>query len=71
MKNNNCDGAGPCSQGPVRLLPLGKIPDHGNLILCRQCFHREIEFRRQRNKELALENQFSLPTWESLQFYNS
>lgn len=69
MNNPMCDGSGPCDPGTVRVLPLGSNPDHGNLILCRCCFERELAFRRERNRELAADCAFALPAWESLAVY--
>lgn len=66
---NDCDGSGPCVVSEVRVLPLGSNPHHGNLILCRACFEREIAFRRERNRELARANWFALPAWDSLAKY--
>jgi hypothetical protein len=57
VKNNNCDGSGPCDLGDVRVLPLGD----SNLILCSNCFDREIKWRAERNKEIH--NPFPLPSW--------
>lgn len=64
-----CDGSGPCDSGSVRLLPLSRNPDHGNLILCRCCFKHEIAWRRQRNRDLAKDCAFALPRWEDLAPY--
>lgn len=67
-KNPNCDGSGPCSSNPeVRVLPTG---GDSNAILCWRCYGHEIDFRRQRNKELSKDSQFALPKWESLKVYN-
>ncbi|TVM02979.1 MAG: hypothetical protein CV087_07475 [Candidatus Brocadia sp. WS118] len=49
----------------MRVLPIG-----GSNILCSyQGYLREIKFRKERNKELAPENRFDLPTWKSLEIY--
>jgi hypothetical protein len=64
--NNNCDGSGPCEAGEVRVLTTG---GQSNAILCRECFRREIEYRRERNRELGSEFQFELPAWGSLRVY--
>ena len=69
MNNWNCEGSGPHCAGEVRLLPLGSIPDHGNLILCRNCFNREIAYRDKRNLSLAPADRFQLPAWDSLKVY--
>lgn len=66
---NNCDGSGPHWPGNVRVLPLGSTPHHGNLILCRLCFEREIRYRKERNLELAQDCAFKLPAWETLKIY--
>lgn len=68
--NPNCDG-GDCvtSIGEVRVLPHGKNPNHGNSILCIACFHHEIRFREQRNKELSKDAQYDLPKWIDLKIY--
>jgi hypothetical protein len=69
MHNPNCDG-GHCSSstGQVRVLPTG---GDSNAILCNTCWRYEMAFRRDRNRELAPENRFDLPTWASLKVYNS
>ena len=41
----------------------------GNLILCRSCWMRENEYRRQRNNHLGKFAQFDRPTWESGKVY--
>jgi hypothetical protein len=64
-----CDGSGPCAAGQVRLLPLGSIPDHGNLILCASCFANEIRYRRERNLDLAPDCRFKLPLWSECEVY--
>lgn len=69
MQNPNCDGSGPCHPGQVRVLPTGSQPHHGNMIICRACFNREIAFRKERNRELSKDCQFRLPTWETLKVY--
>jgi hypothetical protein len=69
MNNPMCDGSGPCSSEEVRVLPVGSIPDHGNMILCRFCFTREIIWRKLRNHELAKGCQFKIPAWDSLEVY--
>lgn len=48
---------------------MGSDPHHGNLILCRFCFCRENDYRRERNKALAKDFQFETPTWETLKVY--
>lgn len=69
MSNPNCDGSGPHCAGEVRLLPLGSIPDHGNLILCAHCFAHEIRWRRERNLDLAPDCRFALPLWADCAIY--
>ncbi len=67
MKNNNCDND-KCrtATGEVRVLPTG---GGSNAILCRACFCYEMDFRRERNRDLADSCKFDLPTWESLKVY--
>lgn len=50
-------------------MPLGSSPDRGNMILCRNCFNRELSWREQRNRELSKDCAFALPTWDSLEIY--
>jgi hypothetical protein len=69
MKNDNCDGSGPCQPGEVRVLPLGSNPHHGNLILCYLCFLREMAFRAERNEKLSKDCAFDLPQWINLKVY--
>jgi len=67
--NPNCDGARcALSTGEVRVLPLG---GQGNLILCRGCFEREMSYRRERNKDLAPDVRFKIPSWETLEVYRT
>lgn len=69
INNPNCDGGtdGDCSSNPqVRVLPTG---GEGNLIVCWRCFGREMEYRRERNRELSKDCQFKLPKWEDLKIY--
>jgi len=71
MKNPNCDND-KCRvpHSEVRVLPTGGRGDNqSNLILCQACFEHEIRFRVQRNRELAKDCRFDLPSWESLEIY--
>ena len=54
--------------GEVRVLPTG---GDSNLILCRLCFEREIQFRRSRNLELGTAFKFDLPLWIDLTVYGN
>ena len=63
-ENDNCDGAGPHTEGEVRYLPANARAGH---ILCRACFGHEIVWRRLRNREVA--NPFDLPSWAELEVY--
>lgn len=67
MTNPNCDG-GQCRKvtGEVRVLPTG---GDSNGILCRDCYAYEMQFRRERNRDLSPDCQFALPAWESLRVY--
>jgi hypothetical protein len=67
-ENPNCDGAGPHESGEVRRLPWGECTD-GASILCRACFRHEINWRKDRNRELEPENRFDLPAWADLKVY--
>lgn len=69
MQNWNCDGSGPHSGPEVRILRIGATADQGNMILCRNCFNREIAFREDRNRDLGKDCQFELPAWDSLEVY--
>lgn len=67
MQNNNCDGSGPHSCNPeVRVLSTG---GDSNGILCYLCYCKEIEFRRERNRELSKDCQFKIPAWNDLKVY--
>jgi hypothetical protein len=70
---NECNGSGPHSGNEVRVLPHNNTPLHGNDILCRACFNREIAYRRERNQSrlhpLADDAKFDLPNWEDLEVY--
>ena len=66
---NNCDGSGPHTEGEVRLLPLGSKPLHGNLILCRACWLREIRFRQGANVVISDEFKFDIPEWSEAEIY--
>ena len=65
-QNAMCDGLWcETSRGEVRVLPyMG-----GNVILCRACFDHEIAWRKDRNKDLAEDARYDIPTWESLEVY--
>lgn len=66
MNNPNCDGSGPHASGTVRVLPYG---GDGNLILCHSCYMREMQYRRERNRELGQDCKFKLPAWNDLRVY--
>ena len=52
MTNDNCDGAGPHTEGEVRSLPIG----HGNTILCRRCWANEMHWRNRMNAQFQEEH---------------
>jgi len=54
-----CNGQ---TDNETRLLPVG---GHGNLILCRECYGVELEFRLNRIVHDGVEQ--DMPTWESLE----
>lgn len=64
--NPDCDGSGPCTREPVRVLPTG---GDGNILLCWLCYMRELRYRIERNRELGPDCQFKLPAWENLRIY--
>lgn len=66
VKNWNCDGSGPCSEGSVKLLPLG---GGANLILCKNCWNREMEYRKTRNLSLGTFAQYDIVRWEDGKLY--
>ena len=67
IHNVNCDGNKCATEsGEVRVLPLGHDPNHGNLILCHDCYLNEIRFRVSRNRDLADSCKFDLPRWDDL-----
>jgi len=51
----------------VRQLKCGD----SNLLLCYKHYWEEIEFRKDANKHLDVENRFDLPTWESLEIVDN
>jgi len=62
--SNSCDGGDMCNgqtDNETRLLPIG---GGGNLILCRECYGVELEFRLNRIMEGVEQD---MPTWESLE----
>jgi hypothetical protein len=63
VHNYNCDG-GNCTteDGEVRRLPCGAGT---NLILCRECYDREMSFRQERNNAYG-KWLFQVPKWEEL-----
>ena len=68
---NECSGSGPHTGTEVRVLPHSKLPLHGNDILCRACFNREIAYRRERNQSRLhpVAAPFDLPNWEDLEIF--
>jgi hypothetical protein len=69
IQNSMCDGDHCTSaNGEVRVLPSG---GDSNLILCRQCYLYEIQFRLERNRKLSRECRFKLPAWDDLKVYKN
>lgn len=64
--NNNCDGAGPHLAGVVKKMATG---GGGNMILCRACWARELQYRADRNRNLSGWAKFDLPTWKGAEVY--
>lgn len=64
--NPECCGAHCHGDKEVRVLPLSKNPDHGNLIYCHACYLYEMGWRRQENRRLGTFAQYLLPDWAAL-----
>lgn len=66
-RNYNCGGSS-CkhSDGEIRVLPTG---GDSNALLCYDCYVHEMQYRRERNRELGSENKYQLPLWEELKVY--
>lgn len=68
LENNDCCGSSPHEAGEVRVMPLA---GDGNLILCRRCWTRELNWRRDRNRELSPEAAYDLPAWDHAKVYGA
>lgn len=68
-ENNYCNGTGPHTPGEVRVMPTG---GGGNDILCRSCWQRALEDRRERNRAIRhpVAHAFDLLPWESAKVYD-
>lgn len=66
-KNWNCHGAD-CLEpdGEVRLIPYCG----SNIILCHECYIKEMRWRYERNKSLPVNDHYPIPKWSSLEVYN-
>jgi len=69
--NDNCDGAGPHTEGEVRLLPIGHGPGGPATItpykhFCRTCFQREKTWRFAQNKS---GRNFPVIIWDEMEVY--
>ncbi len=62
---NSCDG-GHLTINPVRVLPISK--DGGNLIVCYQCFLKELKDRTQKAKVNGADK-YDFPKWDELKEY--
>ncbi len=64
MENNNCSGSGPHASGECRVMPTG---GGGNMIFCRYCWERELQYRGERNHSVLhpVAFPFDLPRWEN------
>ena len=60
---NGCDG-GHETRGEIRRLPTG---GGSAVLVCRDCYAKEITFRRERNRELEPSCRFDLPAWDALE----
>ena len=60
--NPNCDGSGPHSPGELRRMPTGG----GSAVsVCRDCWERELDWRRTRNESTGADAWLELPDWDS------
>ena len=77
IQNLNCDGSA-CKfhNGITRVLPTSKDTSGGNVLLCRECFEHEMQWRIEKNQRLAKwdcltfdpdKNKFPIPKWEDLE----
>ncbi len=64
---NTCDHGHQTTE-EVRVLPLGRSPHHGNLILCRRHYQREMTYRRERARETGADK-WEFPEWDTLDVY--
>lgn len=67
--NPNCEGDR-CHvrSGQVRKMRMGRV-GRANGILCRACWAHELQFRRDRNRNLEAFAQYDLPSWRSGEVY--
>jgi len=65
-ENNNCQGSEPHTAGEVKVMPAG---GDSNMILCCACWHKELDYREDRNRELADFAKFDLPAWNDAKVY--
>lgn len=69
MDNPNCSGSGPHSINPqVRVLPHSDSPNHGNSIVCYNCYVNEMIFRHEENRR-GVATPYHLPAWDTLKVY--
>jgi hypothetical protein len=68
VEYNNCDYGHDTIQ-EIRVLPISGGELGSNALLCRACFHKEIIWRIDRNKDLTESARFSLPNWDDLKVY--
>lgn len=54
--------------GEVRVLSVGKM---SNAILCRNCFNHEMQWRKERNRDLGDFAKFDIVKWTDLKVYTS
>ena len=68
---DNCDGSGPHSGDEVRRLPTSAEAGGGAVILCRNCWKHEMEWRKERNTSLEGNAKFPILDFSQGERYNS
>ena len=61
---NTCD-YGHQTTGEIRRLPLSRNAHHGNVLICRNHFELEMEWREDRARSTG-RDKWEFPTWERL-----
>lgn len=67
VKTNSCDyGHETCNE--IRVLPLDRLENGSNILICNKHYKHEMSYRKERAKETNPDN-WDFPTWESLKVY--